>query len=159
VKTKRFDSRKTAAAGAFGWADDPQPYFDAIVAAARPASIDDETLLHLARLYGSEYVELLDLVERDPRLGTRLSERDGRLDIAAQAVFAVTHEGARTLSDVIDRRLVLGTLGSVSRTEVETVATFVAGPLGWSVEATTAAVESELARRAAVAARWRRTVV
>jgi len=55
--------------------------------------------------------------------------------------------------------LVLGTLGSVSRAEVESVATFVAGPLGWSVEATAAAVEAELARRAALTARWRRTVV
>jgi glycerol-3-phosphate dehydrogenase len=71
----------------------------------------------------------------------------------------VTHEGARTLSDVIDRRLVLGTLGAVSRDEVERVAMLIAGPLGWSVESTTAAVEAELGRRAAVAARWRRTVV
>lgn len=159
VATHRFDSRTAPAHGAFGWADDPQPYFEAILGAARPVGIDDPTLMHLARLYGTDYVDVLDLVQRDARLAARLSQRPGRFDIAAQAVFAVTHEGARTLSDVIDRRLVLGTLGSVSRAEVEHVALVVAGPLGWSIESTTAAVEAELGRRAAVAARWRRTAV
>jgi glycerol-3-phosphate dehydrogenase len=154
-----FDSRRAAAYGAFGWADDPQPYFDAITAAARPHAIDEQTLLHLARLYGTEYVEVLDLVHAEPRLAERVSQRHGRLDIAAQAVFAVTHEGARTLADVIDRRLVLGTLGAVSRDEVERVALLIAQPLGWSVEATVAATDSELARRAALAAGWRRAVV
>ena len=79
VRTRRFDSRRTAAHGAFGWADDPQPYFDAIVAADRPASIDDETLLHLARLYGTDYVEVLDLVERDaaPRCTPVATGRQG----------------------------------------------------------------------------------
>ncbi len=159
VASKPFDSRRAPAYGAFGWADDPQPYFDAITAAVRPAAIDEATLLHLARLYGTEYVEVLDLVHADPRLAARLSQRDGRLDIAAQAVFAVTHEGALTLADVIDRRLVLGTLGAVSRDEIEHVARWIAQPLGWSVEATVAAVDGELDRRAALAARWRPTVV
>ena len=70
-------------------------------------------------------------------------------------MFAVTHEGACTLADVLDRRLVLGTLGKVSRDEVEHVAAVVAGPFGWSVEATAAAVDAEVARRAAIVARWR----
>jgi glycerol-3-phosphate dehydrogenase len=159
LQTTAFDSRTTAAYGAFGWADDPQPYFDALLAAVRPIGVDDATLMHLARLYGTEYLDILDLVTADPRLGVRLSDRPGRLDIAAQAVFAVTHEGACTLSDVLDRRLVLGTLGSVTRDEVERVAAIVAAPLGWTAEASAAAVESEIARRAALTAGWRRTVV
>jgi hypothetical protein len=47
----------------------------------------------------------------------------------------------------------------VSRDEVERVALLIAQPLGWSVEATVAATDSELARRAALAAGWRRAVV
>jgi hypothetical protein len=50
----------------------------------------------------------------------------------------------------------LGTLGQVDRTEVERVAVAVAPVLGWSVEQTAAAVDAELARRAAIVARWRR---
>lgn len=159
VAVRDFDSRRLAAHGAFGWADDPQPYFDAVLRSRRPDGVDDGTLLHLARLYGTEYLDVLDLVERDPRLGRRLSTVPGRLDIAAQAVFAVTHEGACTLADVLDRRLVLGTLGRVSRDEVEHVAAAVAAPLGWTVEQTTAAVDAELARRAAIVARWSHTRV
>lgn len=156
VATRRFDSRREPVSSAFGWAEDAEPFL-AQAAAARPSlGLGADTMLHLARLYGTEYVRVLDLVERDPRLGQRLSNRPERLDIAAQAVFAVTHESACTLADVIDRRLVLGTLGQVDRTEVERVAVAVAPVLGWSVEQTAAAVDAELARRAAIVARWRR---
>jgi glycerol-3-phosphate dehydrogenase len=156
VATRRFDSRSEPVSSAFGWAEDAEPFL-AQAAAARPSlGLGASTMLHLARLYGTEYVRVLDLVERDPRLGQRLSNRPERLDIAAQAVFAVTHESACTLADVIDRRLVLGTLGQVDRTEVERVAVAVAPVLGWSVEQTAAAVDAELARRAAIVARWRR---
>ena len=156
VATRRFDSRREQVSSAFGWAEDAEPFL-AQAAAARPSlGLGADSMLHLARLYGTEYVRVLDLVERDPRLGQRLSNRPERLDIAAQAVFAVTHESACTLADVIDRRLVLGTLGQVDRTEVERVAVAVAPVLGWSVEQTAAAVDAELARRAAIVARWRR---
>jgi glycerol-3-phosphate dehydrogenase len=156
VATRRFDSRREPVSSAFGWAEDAAPFL-AQAAAARPSlGLGADTMLHLARLYGTEYVRVLDLVERDPRLGQRLSDRPERLDIAAQAVFAVTHESACTLADVIDRRLVLGTLGQVDRTDVERVAVVVAPVLGWSVEQAAAAVEAELARRAAIVARWRR---
>ncbi|MFM1751613.1 MAG: glycerol-3-phosphate dehydrogenase [Actinomycetota bacterium] len=49
-------------------------------------------------------------------------------DIAAQVVFAVVYETARTLSDIVDRRLVLGTVGSVSIDAIRTDAN-IAGPL------------------------------
>jgi glycerol-3-phosphate dehydrogenase len=156
VATRRFDSRREPVSSAFGWAEDAEPFLGQAAAARPSLGLGASTMLHLARLYGTEYVRVLDLVERDPRLGQRLSNRPERLDIAAQAVFAVTHESACTLADVIDRRLVLGTLGQVDRTEVERVAVAVAPVLGWSVEQTSAAVDAELARRAAIVARWRR---
>ncbi len=153
---RRFDTRREPAFGAFGWAEDAEPFL-AQAAAARPAlGLDRAVLTHLARLYGTEYIRVLDLVERDPQLARRVSDREGCLDIAAQAVYAVTHEAAQTLGDVIDRRLVLGTLGQVERGEVERVAVAVAPVLGWSVEHTAAAVDADLARRAAIVARWRR---
>ncbi|MEI6403181.1 MAG: glycerol-3-phosphate dehydrogenase/oxidase [Actinomycetota bacterium] len=159
VTLRPFDSSRAPAAGTFAWAHDPAPFL-AQAAAARPAlGLSAVTLTHLARLYGTDYVRVLDLVAHDARLAQPVSDRPERLDIAAQAVFAVTDEGARTLSDVLDRRLVIGTLGTVSRLEVERVAMAVAPVLGWSLEQTSAAVESELARRAAIAARWQRVSV
>ncbi|MFZ4811658.1 MAG: FAD-dependent oxidoreductase [Ilumatobacteraceae bacterium] len=154
--TRPYDSTRAAAEGAFGWAEDPQPYFDAVVRARHALPLDAATRMHLARLYGTEHERILDLVERDPSLAQRLSDDPARLDIAAQAVFAVSDEAARNLADVIDRRLVLGTLGRVERVEVERVALAIAPLLGWSVEHAAAAVDAELARRAAIEVRWRR---
>jgi glycerol-3-phosphate dehydrogenase len=156
---RAFDSTRTAAAGAFGWAEDPQPYLDAAVRSRPALPLDAATRLHLARLYGTDHELVLDLVERDPRLAEPISDRPERLDIAAQAVFAVTDESARTLGDILDRRLVVGTLGRVSRTEVERVALAVSPVMGWDLEQAAAAVEAELGRRAAVEVRWRGTPV
>lgn len=155
VATVSFDSTRTAAGGAFGWAEDATPYLEAVQRSRPDLPLDAATRVHLARLYGTEHDRVLDLVERDPRLAQRVSDRPGRLDIVAQAVFGVTDESARTLADVIDRRLVVGTLGRIDRVEVERVALSIAPLLGWTVEQAAAAVESELARRAALELRWR----
>ena len=156
VRTRSFDSARVAATGAFAWAEDAEPYLEAAAAARPQLDLPRDVRLHLARLYGTEHEKVLDLVERDPSLGRRVSTRPGRLDIAAQVVVAIAEEGARTLSDVIDRRLVLGTLGTVEREEMERVAVAAAPLLGWDHEQAAAAVDAELARRAAVEARWRR---
>jgi glycerol-3-phosphate dehydrogenase len=64
--------------------------------------------LHLARIdhllnrYGGLVDELLDLVAERPELGQPL---DGAEDyLAAEVVYAATHEGARHLDDVLTRR-------------------------------------------------------
>ena len=114
VAVRKFDSASVAAGGSFAWAEDAEGYLEE-AARSRPClALVPEVRANLARLYGTEHERILDLVERDPTLGRRLSDRPGRWDIAAQAVFAVTDEAARTLSDVIDRRLVLGTLGRLA---------------------------------------------
>ncbi|MBY0438940.1 MAG: glycerol-3-phosphate dehydrogenase/oxidase [Burkholderiales bacterium] len=155
VPARAFDSRQATAHGAFAWAEDAQPYFDAVVRSRPTVPLDDVTRLHLARLYGTDHERILDLVEREPSLAARISDRPGRLDIAAQVAFAVTDEAACTLSDVLDRRLVIGTLGRVERAEVARVAGVMAPLRGWSAGQAAAAVEAELGRRAAIELRWR----
>jgi glycerol-3-phosphate dehydrogenase len=155
VRTRSFDSATLAASGAFAWAEDAEPYLEAAASSRPNLDLPRDVRLHLARLYGTEHEKVLDLVERDPALGRRLSDRAGRLDIAAQVVVAIVEESARTLADVVDRRLVLGTLGGVARDELERVAVVAAPLLGWDHEQAVAAVDAELARRAAVEARWR----
>lgn len=154
-RVRRFDSTRVAAGGSFAWAEDAEPYLREAVRGRVRLGLAANVRLHLARLYGTEHHRILDLVERDAALGERISQRAGILDIAAQVVFAITDEGARTLSDVIDRRLVLGTLGTVEPAEIAAVAA-VAGPLlGWSDEQRNLAVVDEVARRRAVEAIWR----
>lgn len=128
---RRFDSRRLAVFGAFEWAADAEPFFDEVIASRPEIALDADVRAHLARLYGTDSARLLDLVAHEPALAERVSLRPGRLDIAAQAVVAVADEGARTLSDVLDRRLVIGTLGPVELDEIERVAAVIGPLLGW----------------------------
>jgi glycerol-3-phosphate dehydrogenase len=155
ARTHPFDSTRISTTGAFAWAEDAGPYLEAAAASRPRLGLERDVRLHLARLYGTLHERVLDLVERDPGLGRRISDRPGRLDIGAQVVVAVVDEGARTLSDIVDRRLVIGTLGTVERVELQRVAVVAAPLLGWDHEAAVAATEAELARRTALEARWR----
>jgi glycerol-3-phosphate dehydrogenase len=84
-------------------------------------------------------------------MGVRVSSRPGVLDIGAQVVWAVLAEGAVTLPDVIDRRLVIGTLGGITRGEVDRVAR-IAAPL-WGQDPTELTA-AEWGRRMALRALW-----
>jgi glycerol-3-phosphate dehydrogenase len=85
---------------------------------------------HLLRRYGSRVGEVLDLVVDDAALGRPIQGADDYL--AAEAVYAASHEGALHLDDVLTRR---------TRISIETwdrgvaaaehVAALVAPVLGW----------------------------
>lgn len=131
VRRREYSSRRAPVWGAFAWASDAGPYLDGAARGRRDVDLPTDVRLHLARLYGTAHAAVLDLVAADPALGRRLSGRSGRLDIAAQVVHAVVQESARTAADVIDRRLVLGTLGGVTPAEVREVVTIMAPLLAW----------------------------
>ncbi len=61
------------------------------------------TFAHLSGRYGTEARFVEDLAIADPSLGERLAAELPYL--AAEAVFAIRHEMARTVSDVLTRRL------------------------------------------------------
>ncbi|WP_345893789.1 glycerol-3-phosphate dehydrogenase C-terminal domain-containing protein [Nocardioides sp. TF02-7] len=85
---------------------------------------------HLLDRYGSLVLEVLDIVAAEPELGEPLPGAEDYLRV--EAVYAVTHEGARHLDDILTRRL---------RVSIETfdrgvaaaphVADLVRGHLGW----------------------------
>ena len=100
---------------------------------------------HLLQRYGSLATEVLDLCAADPILAEGLSGADDYL--AAEVVYAVSHEGARHLDDVLTRR---------TRISIETwdrgvssaqrVASLMAPVLGWSEEQQRKEIEHYLAR-------------
>ncbi|MHA6793103.1 glycerol-3-phosphate dehydrogenase/oxidase [Pseudonocardia bannensis] len=99
----------------------------------------DRTGLHPARIehllgrYGTLIHEVLDLVSADPSLGEPLTGAPDHL--RAEVVYAVSHEGARHLDDVLTRRTRISIetfdrgLGSA-----EDTAALMGGVLGWSDE-------------------------
>ena len=149
-----LDSKRIPAHGTFEWAADATPYLAEMGRRAVTVGLTAATGRHLARLYGTDVDRLFEIVAAEPGLGRTLAP--GCADILAQAVFAVTHEGARTLSDVVDRRMVVGTLGPVTVDSLDEVARVVGPLLGWNDERILEEVRREHARRTARESTWRR---
>ena len=72
------------------------------VALARRAGLHVARIDHLLGRYGSRIDDLLALIDARPDLATPLEAADDHLE--AEIVYAVTHEGARHLDDVLTRR-------------------------------------------------------
>jgi glycerol-3-phosphate dehydrogenase len=100
---------------------------------------------HLLQRYGSMVDEVLELCATDPELGRPLPGAEDYL--AAEVVYAASHEGARHLDDVLARR---------TRISIETwdrgvstaphAARLMGGVLGWSPEQLEREVQHYLAR-------------
>lgn len=146
LREVKTNSRRGAAFGTFAWARDAGPYLADAGRELVDAGLSTKSAEMIARLYGTEYVDILHLVLEDRRLAEALPSGD----IAAQVVFAVSNEGARTLSDIVDRRLVAGTVGRVTRENLEWVARVAAPLLGWDAARAEHEVSKEDARRRAV---------
>ncbi|GAB7006140.1 glycerol-3-phosphate dehydrogenase/oxidase [Nocardioides sp. AN3] len=100
---------------------------------ARRSGLHVARIDHLLGRYGGMIDEILDLIAERRTLGAPLAGAEDYL--AAEVVYAVTHEGARHLDDVLTRR---------TRISIETfdrgvsaapgVARLMAAELGWSPE-------------------------
>jgi glycerol-3-phosphate dehydrogenase len=100
------------------------------VALSRRSGLEVRRIDHLLGRYGGLVDDLLDLVAWRPELGAPLPGTEDYL--AAEVVYAVTHEGARHLDDVLARRTRIsietfdrGTLA------VTAAADLMAAELGW----------------------------
>jgi glycerol-3-phosphate dehydrogenase len=92
-----------------------------------------EHLDHLAGRYGGEARVLMAAVQSDPSLGEPLVP--GLPYLRAEAVFAVRHEMARSVDDVLSRRTRARLLGrDDSAAAAEEVAALIGAELGWNTE-------------------------
>ncbi|MEI6361413.1 MAG: glycerol-3-phosphate dehydrogenase/oxidase [Actinomycetes bacterium] len=144
-------TRRSAVSTAWAWADDPTPYVEGVVQSWARLGIPRPVVEMLTMLYGTAANDVLALAAADPALAVRISDREGVHDIAAQIAWGVDHEGARTLADLIDRRMTIGSMGGITDEEILTIAQW-AGPL-LDVDPA-AAARSEIARRNALRALW-----
>jgi glycerol-3-phosphate dehydrogenase len=107
------------------------------------SGLDAAVARRLLALYGSRAVEVLDFVRHDPGLGRVVDA--GSSAIAAEGAFAIRHEFARTLTDVLMRRTMLGLDPELPVASVEAVAEALAGVEGWGTARTTAEIDAYLA--------------
>ena len=99
-------------------------------ALAGRAGVHRVRIEHLLGRFGDLVDELLELVAEDPSLGQPLTGAEDYL--RAEVVYAVTHEGARHLDDVLTRRtrISIETFDRGTRA-ARPAAELMAGPLGW----------------------------
>jgi glycerol-3-phosphate dehydrogenase len=97
---------------------------------ARSSGLHVARIEHLLRRYGSLTGELLEMIAADPGLGRPLAGADDYLRV--EAVYAVTHEGARHLDDVLARRTHIS-IETWDRglNSAQEVAALMAGPMKW----------------------------
>ncbi|MDQ2876081.1 MAG: glycerol-3-phosphate dehydrogenase/oxidase [Actinomycetota bacterium] len=115
---------------------------------ARSSGLHVARIEHLLRRYGSMTSEVLDLIAAEPGLRKPLAGADDYL--RAEVVYAVSHEGARHLDDVLTRRTHVSIeswdRGLSAATEV---AGLMAGPMHWRSRQVSRELENYRARVAA----------
>ncbi len=94
----------------------------------RHPDFDRDTTDILGRLYGTAGDAVLAIAREDQTLAERVNHEG---EILAQAVYAVRHEMAQTLLDIVLRRTGIATLGSPGETILLKVARAVAPELRW----------------------------
>ena len=129
-------TQKLLLSGAIGWRSTRH----AIEARGQQLELVQDSIEHLAFTFGSNAHAVLDLIEKDERLGKRLLSDLPYL--LAEVVYACQAEMAMTLEDVLARRtrIILEDADRGAGIAPE-VAALIADELGWSSDYTRAQVE------------------
>ena len=99
-------------------------------ALAKVSALDRDIVERLLWRHGNRIVDVLEIAESDPSLAAQVP---GGTYIAAEVVHAARHEGALHLDDVLARRLRISIEGEErGNLAAESVASLLAGELGWS---------------------------
>jgi len=98
---------------------------------AEESGLSTDNVIHLLNRYGSLISEVLEIMKNDPKLAKRLTPRLPYLK--AEIYYAASHEGARSVDDVISRRTRLAFEAPNSAMDLANdVATIIAPILEWT---------------------------
>ena len=103
---------------------------DALPEMSARHKVAPELVRHLISFYGANAEKVLSLAETEPVLGELISSESG--DIYGQVLYSVMEEGARTLSDIVLRRMHLGITASRGLRQAEKIADIAGRELKWS---------------------------
>ena len=90
------------------------------------------TVRHLILLYGARAEKVLELAGDDLSLKKRISPQSD--DIYAQVSYSVREEGAKTVSDILLRRMQLGITASRGLRHAGAIARIAGRELGWDAD-------------------------
>ncbi|MXX81103.1 MAG: glycerol-3-phosphate dehydrogenase/oxidase [Chloroflexi bacterium] len=110
---------------------------------SRAVFLTPETHEHLRMVYGQRAPQVAAYAASDPTLAEPISGR--HRDIGAQVLYAVAHEHARTVADVLLRRTIVGLTKDLGRSAAAPTAAIMAKRLGWSDEVRDQAVRDYFA--------------
>ena len=100
---------------------------------AEESGLSSESVIHLLNRYGSLISEVLQIIEKDPKLAKPLAK--GLPYLKAEIYYAASHEGARSVDDVISRRTRLAFEAADSAMELANdVAIIIAPILKWTAK-------------------------
>jgi glycerol-3-phosphate dehydrogenase len=106
--------------------------------------VSSSTILHLLERYGSLFHEVLEPAILDKNWSKPIVESLPYL--RAEILYAVTHEGARSIDDVLSRRTRISFEASDQGTSaVEEVGEIISKVLGWNKTQTQASIDEYLA--------------
>ena len=114
--------------------------------ARRPAWLSAKSAEGMVRNYGTHAPRILELAQREPRLGRCLTGTHVSL---AEAIYAVRAEGAQRMGDIVFRRTELGTDGHPGAAALDELQMLLAEECGWSPKRSAeerALVENEFQR-------------
>lgn len=100
---------------------------------AEESGLSAESVRHLLNRYGSLISEILELIKHDPKLAKPVTKDLPYLK--AEIYYAASHEGARSVDDVLSRRTRLAFEAPNSAMDlVDDVAAIIAPVLGWTAK-------------------------
>jgi len=98
---------------------------------AEESGLSADSVIHLLNRYGSLISEVLEVIKEDPKLAKPLTKDLPYLK--SEIYYAASHEGARSVDDVISRRTRLAFEAPNSAIDLANdVATIIAPVLGWT---------------------------
>lgn len=131
-KSKKVDTSQLPLYGSPGYSNPYSIYENFALKEFRIPEISLEQHKYLISFYGTEHIEILKLIKENPNLAEPISKAFPKWDLYAQVLFAIEYEGARTLEDIIKRRIGYGTYGKPNHETLEKVAKFASKYLKWS---------------------------